>query len=60
MSPVSSNVSRIAAWLTVSSTSRKPPGWAHEPYAGSMPRRRRTTSPASVTGIAVTTIRGFT
>ena len=35
--PVSSSVSRIAASLTVSSTSRNPPGCAHQPRPGSMP-----------------------
>ena len=44
-SPVSSQVSRIAAWLTVSSTSRKPPGCAQSPTPGSMPRRMSTTFP---------------
>ncbi len=51
---------RIAASVTVSSTSRKPPGWAHQPRPGSIPRRSRTTSPASFTGIVVTTSRGLT
>ena len=60
MSPVSSHVSRTAAWLTVSSTSRKPPGCAHVPRPGSMPRRMSTISPASVMGRVVTTSRGLT
>src|SRR4051812_436854 len=59
-SPVSSNVSRIAPWLTVSSTSRKPPGCAQSPMPGSMPRRISTISPASVIGSVVTTSRGLT
>src|SRR6266540_5170961 len=58
--PVSSSVSRMAPSVTVSSTSRKPPGCAQPPYPGSMPRRRRMTSPSSVSGIVVTTSRGFT
>ena len=59
-SPVSSQVSRMAAWWTVSSTSRKPPGWAHSPTPGSMPRRISTTFPSSSMGSVVTTSRGFT
>ena len=33
ISPVSSSVSRTAPSVAVSSTSRKPPGWAHQPAA---------------------------
>ncbi len=59
-SPVSSSVSRTAPWMAVSSDSRKPPGCAQVPYAGSMARRSSTRSPSSVTGRVVTTIRGLT
>ena len=45
---------------TVSSISMKPPGWAHRPRPGSMPRRRSITSPVSVIGSVVTTRRGLT
>ena len=58
--PVSSSVSRIAASVTLSSISMNPPGCAHLPRDGSMPRRRSSASPASVTGIVVTTSRGLT
>ena len=49
-----------AASRTVSSISRKPPGWAHRLLPGAMPRRISTTSPRSVTGRVVTTSRGLT
>src|SRR3954453_705171 len=58
--PVSSSVSRIAASWTVSSISRNPPGCAQDPLPGSIPRRMRTISPASVIGNVVTTRRGLT
>ena len=50
----------MAAWWTVSSISRKPPGCAQSPLPGSMPRRISTISPASVIGRVVTTRRGLT
>src|SRR5215216_6279879 len=52
--PVSSAASRTAASCTVSPTSTKPPGSAHCPSKGSLPRRIKTT-PASE-GITTSTI----